>query len=228
MNFLHGEYIYDGSHLMAADSAIDSGHEAYILQSICSEFAEELVQIAKELNNPELEKDIKTVSEYVYMGEYNPDDVYSLYDQIRDINSSLVSNPKLTEAMNAIRGDARKYGCKYLGYIIIRQNNFEVWEFNKDTAKKVVDAVHEMLDEHMDILEDEEVKQQEVVIYSYKTDKSITYTVEDLESGNLFKAATIPQTKASMHIPQPTGTRAWQARYTSESFSFKNWLFNNY
>jgi hypothetical protein len=59
----------------------------------------------------------------------------------------LVSNPKLQDAMKAINGDARLYGCKNLGYIIIRGNNFEVWQLDQGTAKRIVHAVYDIFDE---------------------------------------------------------------------------------
>lgn len=224
-NFLHGEYIYDGTHLMAADTNISQGHEEYIIQSICGEYAEDLVNHAKELNHPELKDSINKIQKHINYGEYDPDEVYTLYDNIKDINPSLVSDPKLQEAMQALRGDSRKYGCKYLGYIIIRMNNFEVWELNKETAKKIVDAVHEMINEvdpERDIVDDKDLIEQEIEVYSYKNGVSRTYTMEELESGQLFKTASMPKTKANVAIPQPRGTMAWQSRYTSESFSFKS------
>lgn len=229
-NFLHGEYIYDGNYLQSADSNIAQGHEEVIIQHICGEYAEDLVRDAEELNNPELKDIIDEVKKFINHGEYDPDEIYRLYDDIKDINPALVSDPKLKEAMDALRGDARKYGCKYLGYIIIRMNNFEVWELNQETAKKIVNAVHDIIheiDPEKDIVEDKDILEQEVEIYSYKNGVSRTYTVEELQSGQLFKTATAPKTKANVAIPQPSGTRAWQQRYTSESFSFKEWLANN-
>lgn len=229
-NLLHGEYIYDGNHLMSADSNISQGHEEYIIQSICGEYAEDLVAIAKELKNPELENSIKVIERYINSGEFDPNEVYRLYDDIKDIKPTLVSNPKLQEAMQALRGDSRKYGCKYLGYIIIRMNNFEVWEMNRETAKKIIEAVYEIVNEvdpERDIVDEKDILEQELEIYSYKTNQSRTYTVQELESGQLLKTASMPTTKANVFIPKPTGTAAWQSRYTSEASSFKKWLSLN-
>ena len=236
-NYLHGEYIYDGTNLMSADSNISQGHEEYIIQSICGEYAEDLVNNAKELNHPELKDSIDKIQKHINYGEYDPDEVYRLYDDIKDIEPTLVSNPKLQEAMQALRGDARKYGCKYLGYIIIRMNNFEVWEMNRETAKKIVDAVHEIINEidpERDIVDDKDLLEQEIVVYSYKTDQSRSYDFEELQGGQLFKTASIPTTKANVFIPQRTygnkmlsPTQKWQLGHTSESFSFKEWLSNN-
>lgn len=236
-NYLHGEYIYDGTHLMSADSNISQGHEEYIIQSICGEYAEDLIRDAKELNHPELKNSIDKIQKNINYGEYDPDEVYRLYDDIKDINPSLVSDPKLQEAMQALRGDSRKYGCKYLGYIIIRMNNFEVWELNKESAKKIVDAVHEIINEidpERDIVDDKDLLEQEIVVHPYNTDISRTYTLEELQSGQLFKTASIPTTKANVFIPQRTygnkrlsSTQKWQLAHTSEGFSFKEWLANN-
>ena len=236
IDFLRGEYIYDGSYLIGADGDIsDMGHEAHIMQAICGTYAEELVDIAENLIEKseiseeliqELEVNKKKVERDIRQEGYDPDNVYSLYDSIKDINYKLVSNPKLTEAMQALHGDSRKYGCKYLGYIIIRQNNFEVWEFNQETAKKIVNAAYDIAQDMdvMDILDERELKEQEIEVFSYKTNQSRSYILGELEEGQILKTATAPTTKASMYIPQPSRTQDWQQRYTSESFSFKQWL----
>lgn len=236
IDFLRGEYIYDGSYLIGADGDIsDMGHEAHIMQAICGTYAEELVDIAENLIEKseiseeliqELEVNKKKVERDIRQEGYDPDNVYSLWNNIKDINYKLVSNPKLTEAMQALHGDSRKYGCKYLGYIIIRQNNFEVWEFNQETAKKIVNASYDIAQDMdvMDILDERELKEQEIEVFSYKTNQSRSYTLGELEEGQILKTATAPTTKASMYIPQPSRTQDWQQRYTSESFSFKQWL----
>jgi hypothetical protein len=236
IDFLRGEYIYDGSYLIGADGDIsDMGHEAHIMQAICGTYAEELVDIAENLIEKseiseeliqELEVNKKKVERDIRQEGYDPDNVYSLWNNIKDINYKLVSNPKLTEAMQALHGDSRKYGCKYLGYIIIRQNNFEVWEFNQETAKKIVNAAYDIAQDMdvMDILDERELKEQEIEVFSYKTNQSRSYILGELEEGQILKTATAPTTKASMYIPQPSRTQDWQQRYTSESFSFKQWL----
>ncbi len=231
-----GEYIYDGYTLIGADGDIsDMGHEAHIMQAICGTYAEELVDIEEHLieksEKPEdllreLEVNKMKVERNIRQEDYDPDNIYSLYDSIKNIKSQLVSNPKLTEAMQALHGDSKKYGCKYLGYIIIRQNNFEVWEFNQETAKKVVNAAYDIAQDMdvLDVLDENELKEQELEVYSYKTNQSRSYTLGELEEGQILKTATAPTTKASVYIPQPSRTQDWQRRYTSESFSFKQWL----
>ena len=82
----------------------------------------------------------------------------------------------------------------------------------------------------LDVLDENELKEQELEVYSYKTNKSRSYTLGELEEGRILKTATAPKTKASMYIPQdstPQGlsqTQRHQLRYTSENFSFKQWL----
>lgn len=242
-DFLRGEYIYDGHTLIGADGDVgDMGHEAHIMQTICVTYAEQLVQIAedsidkskisKELLQ-ELEESKMKVKKDIRSDDYDSFDVFNLYSYIQKINPQLVSNEKLKEGMWALRGgDARKYGCKYLGYIIIRQNNFEVWELNQETVKKIVNASHEIAQDYMDILDEKDIEEQEVEVYSYKTNQSRNYTLGELEQGQILKTATAPTTKASMYIPPPSVTKKLsptqrhQLLYTSESFSFKEWLNN--
>ena len=239
-NLLHKEYIYNGF-LDDADSKYDKGHEDHIIQGICDNYADNLVQIAEDLletkfydddnmgmdeteTKEELESYIKKINYHINYGEgFDPDDVYNFYDFIKKIDPNLVSNPKLQDAMEAINGDARLYGCKNLGYIIIRGNNFEVWQLNQKIAKEIVSAVYAIFDmEH--IINRKNMLNQEINVYSYNNKKSRTYTLEELEKGEILKTATAPTTKASMYIPQPSRTQDWQQRYTSESFSFKQWL----
>lgn len=227
---LHGEYIYDGNQLFDANSYIAQGHEQYITQGICNQYAKKLVNIAEKLKNPKLEKHISNVKTYINQSEFDPQEVHTLYQIINLIDPSLVSNKKLQEAMNALVGDSRKYGCKYLNYIIIRMNNFEIWELDKKKAKEIIDAVYKIVDEvdpERYIVEDEDILEQELEIYSYKTNQSRTYTVQELqelEEGRILKQASMPKTKANMPMFQPKGTQAWQAQYTSETYSFKQWL----
>lgn len=246
LKLLRGEYLYDG-HLIGADTNInDGGHEAYIQQAICNTYAEELVSIANEIlekqKDSEESEELKThkdqVEKYLY-DDHDPDNVLSLYDRIKKISPQSVSNQKLTEAMKALdyNGDARKYGCQYLDYIIIRDENFEVWELNQDTAKKIVDAAYEMVDyQNRNML-----PRQTINVGSYKTGKTREYTIGDLQEGKLFVTPTLPKTKANFFIPslkpkkynfqaRPAGlspTQYHQAKSTSESFSFKEWFKNN-
>lgn len=252
-NLLHKEYIYDGS-LNDADSNIDKGHEAHIIENICHSYADDLVQIAEELletkfyddenmgddekeTKEELESYIEKINDYISQGEFDPYDVYSFYNFIKKVDPSLVSNPKLQDAMEAIHGDARLYGCKNLGYIIIRGNNFEVWQLDQGTTKKIVHAVYDIFDQE-NIVDRENMLNQEINVHSYNNGASRTYTLEELEKGELLKISSIPKTKANFYIPplkqkqsystkRPAGLS--QSQYqgvvsTSESLSFKKWL----
>lgn len=247
LNLLKGEYIYDGYQIIGADINInDVGHIGYIQQQISGMYAEELVDIANEIiekleDSEELEeleelKDNKDQVEKNIYEDHDPDKVFSLYDSIKKISPQSVSNPKLTEAMKALEndGDAREYGCKHLDYIIIRNENFEVWELNSHTAKKIVNAAYEIVN-HENI---NQLPKQKIVVTSFKTGKDREYTIGDLEQGNLFVTPTMPTTKANVFIPslkpkkynaqtRPAGlspTQYHQAISTSENFSFKEWF----
>lgn len=245
LNLLKGEYIYDG-HLVGADINInDVGHIAYIQQQISGIYAEELVDIANEIiekleDSEELEdlKDSKDQVEENTYEDHDPNKVLSLYASIKDISPKSVSNPKLVKGMKALRndGDARKFGCQYLDYIIIRDENFEVWELNSHTAKEIVEAAYEIVD-HKNL---NQLPKQAITVFSYKTGITREYTIGDLEQGNLFVTPTMPTTKANVFIPsikpkkynaqtRPAGlspTQYHQTISTSENFSFKEWLNN--
>jgi hypothetical protein len=251
-NFLRKEYIYDDGYLMDADSDIDKGHEEHVIDAICRMYAYDFAEIAEEILDKkfnredlsgdenkikmEIEDYINQIKEY---GEgQEPGAIYGIYKIIRSIEPRLVSNPKLQEAMNALYGDSRMFGCKHLGYIIIRGNNFEVWRLDPGTSKKIVDAVHEIANQDGYGVSDDEISEQEINVYSYETEKSRTYTVGELQGGGLLKTASIPSTKANVYIPPLKKKQSFttkrlggmpQSMYhsmvsTSEWLSFKEWI----
>lgn len=228
MSIILGEYIYDGHQLHNANNDVSMGHEDIIRQTICSEYAEQLVKIAKELKSPELNPLITQIQQFINSGDYNHPYVFDLYQKIQRINSSLVANPELREAMIALMGDPRKYGCQKLGYIIIRNNNFEVYELNQKTAEEIVDAIYEILAPDMDLIDEQDIMNQEITVWSYKTNTSRDYKVEDLKEGNIFKTATAALTSANMPSHHPKSIQGWQRMYTSEALSFREWLKVNY
>ena len=251
-NFLRKEYIYDDGYLMDADSNIDKGHEQHVIDAICRMYADDFAEIAEEIldkkfNREDLsddENEIKMeIEDYInqireYGEEQEPGAIYGLYKIIRSIEPRLVSDQKLQEAMHALYGDSRMFGCKHLGYIIIRGNNFEVWRLDPGTSKKIVNAIHEIADQDGYGVSDDEISEQEINVYSYETEKSRTYTVGELQGGGLLKTASIPSTKANVYIPPLKKKQSFttkrlggmpQSMYhsmvsTSEWLSFKEWI----
>jgi hypothetical protein len=252
VDLLKGEWIYDHGKLTEADVKT---HEETIQAAIFNNHRKKLVSIAEKLikqiesKKPEeleeeLEEKLEELKEYKDkiknllddigddIGEKEITNIDNLYSAIKDINPQLVSNPKLTEGMQVLtHGDVRKYGCKSLGFIIIRGPFFEVWELNQDTANEIVDAAEKIMEEKREDRSRED--EQTIGIHSYKTNKGSEYTIEQLRDKKLNVTPTISQGKSNHFIPQastPEGlstTQRHQLRYTSENFSFKNWFLES-
>ena len=253
VDLLKGEWIYDHGKLTEADVKT---HEETIQAAIFNNHRKELVNIAEKLikqiesKKPEeleekLEEKLEKLKKYKYkiknlpdyieddnIGEKEITNIDNLYSAIENINPQLVSNPKLTEGMQVLtHGDVRKYGCKSLGFIIIRGPFFEVWELNQDTANEIVDAAEKIMEEKREDRSRED--EQTIGIHSYKTNKGSEYTIEQLRDKKLNVTPTISQGKSNHFIPQastPEGlstTQRHQLLYTSENFSFKTWLENS-
>jgi hypothetical protein len=254
VDLLKGEWIYDHGKLTEADVKT---HEETIEATIFLNHRKELVSIAEKLIkqieskkpeelDEELEEKldylkkyknkIKNLPDYIEddnIGESEITNIGNLYDAIKNINPQLFSNQKLIEGMQVLstHGDVRKYGCKSLGFIIIRGPFFEVWELNQDTANEIVDAAEKIMEEKREDRSRED--EQTIGIHSYKTNKGSEYTIEQLRDKKLNVTPTISQGKSNHFIPQastPEGlstTQRHQLLYTSENFSFKTWLENS-
>lgn len=246
---LRGEYIWDGSYLQGANTDIDdTGHAGAIMQKIAGNYAEDFMRALKEYHNTfssmdqeqiETDPNYQKVEQAGYdldqmetlirelnnwdMG-VNPDDVHSAFEILHALEPENYNKLELIEAMQVLNGgDARLYGVKHFGDIIIRDNSFEVWGWSKKTAKSILSAIYDMIGYEMET--DPEEYNQEIDIYDYKTEKSYTMTIKELEQNPMQLSAVPPSViqtkKGAMSILDPRsrgGSQNWQQHYTSESF----------
>jgi hypothetical protein len=214
---LRGEYIWDGSYLIGADTEVDDmGHEAYIMSHISGTYGEDMTNALEEehdrlsqLNNQQLlvdpiykklqqeGYDIDDVANLVdklnrYGIEHtDPELIYDAYQMLKTMHPEQYSTPEITGAMNVLKGgDARYYGVKNYGYTIIRDDNFEVYGWNEKAAKSILNAIYEMAGEELND-PNSEVWDEEITIHDYQNNKSYTMTVRELEE-NPFKLAATP------------------------------------
>ena len=191
-------------------------------------FLKNIVSNSFEDAKKEIEYYIELINDSKNDWSFNPEHFFELYDKIKETLPRFRFDPKLKLAIQAIKGDTRKYGVENLDIIIIRGNNFEVRVLDLGTAKKIVKAVYDIFNKENQTVSD--ILDQEINVYSYVTKVSRTYTLGELERGEIVKTATAPTSQASMYIPPPSFTKELsptqrhQLRYTSENFSFKNWF----
>ena len=154
----------------------------------------------------------------------DPEDVHTAFEMLHAIEPENYSDSKLIEGMKVLHGgDARLYGVKNFGDIIIRDNSFEVWGWNKAIARSVLSAVYGIIGENLE--NDPEEYDQEIDIYDYKTKKSYTMTIRELEQ-NPMQFSSVPPSviqtkKGAMSILDPRSrgsSKNWQGVYTSEGF----------
>jgi len=205
------------------DPSISTEFDDYV-----NPFLKNIVSNAFEDAKKEIEYYIELINDSKNDWSFNPEHFFELYDKIKETLPRFRFDPKLKLAIQAIKGDTRKYGVENLDIIIIRGNNFEVRVLDLATAKKIVKAVYDIFDKENQTVSD--ILDQEINVYSYVAKVSRTYTLGELERGEIVKTATAPTSQASMYIPPPSFTKELsptqrhQLRYTSENFSFKNWF----
>lgn len=214
---LRGEYIWDGSYLIGADTETDDmGHEAYIMSQIAGTYGEDFTNALEEehdrlsqLNDQQLPVD--PIYKKLQQEGYDIDDVENLVDKLKrygieHIDPELIhdayqmlkamhpeqySTPEIIDAMNVLKGgDARYYGVKNYGYTIIRDDNFEVYGWNEKAAKSILNAIYEIAGEELND-PNSEVWDEEITIHDYQNDKSYTMTIRELEE-KPFKLAATP------------------------------------
>lgn len=248
---LHGEYIWDGNYLHGADVDVDdAGHEGVIKEKIVGTYAEDILEAIKNLyekfttmpkkdlkkdpnyirmkNSSFTLEDLDEVIDYLKDWEYgiDPDELFHAFVMLRVMDPENYNSPELLEAMQVLEDkiDARFYGAKHYGDVIIRDSSFEVYGWNAKIARNVLSAIYDLIGHELET--DPKEYDQEIDIYDYKTKKSYTMTIRELEQ-NPMQLSTVPPSvvqtkKGAMSILDPRsrgGSQNWQSVYTSESFA---------
>lgn len=120
--------------------------------------------------------------------------------------------------------DPRVYVMKKYGWIVLRNNNVELYGYNDQKRRETIHGVEDALEQEGIEESDEEI---ELSIYDHKTKRSWDSTLSDLKSGGA-RAVTSPSTTYNKPLMVPTkglNLAQRQAMFTSESF--KEWLLHN-
>jgi hypothetical protein len=240
---IRGEYWIQDGHVEFADGDIgDLNHEAIAMNYVAGQHLDSLINLAEEL-------DINTAKFSAY-SEYPAQDMEQLLAIVIDMMEDMEDpgNPAMpkyrsrqqvemelmrqlgidNETLQVLRGigDARLHVMKYEGWVAVRGNNLEFYGMDAGKLKKVSDGLSDILGQE---LEQEGISDEnlEFSLYDHKTHRSTNLDLDEIRSGNLFKAQTLPQTKTNYIVPT-TGERQYGRelwRGTSESvLGFIQWL----
>jgi hypothetical protein len=140
----------------------------------------------------------------------------SLYRYSRATNSSL---------------DPRVYVMKTEGWIVVRNNNIELYGLDSNKLRNLLSGLDDIIDQETGWagVEDEELNDEniELSLYDHKTKRSWDSTLSDLKSGSA-RAVTVPNTTYNKPLMVPTkglNLAQKQSMFTSEGF--KEWLIQN-
>jgi hypothetical protein len=127
--------------------------------------------------------------------------------------------------------DPRVYVMKKDGWVVLRNNNVELYGYNDSKRKEIINGVEQVLDEEGVEAGDEEI---ELNIFDHKTKRSWDSNLSDLKSGGI-RAVTLPNTTYNRPIlvpadrskisSKPMDIRTRNMLQTSESnLNFREWL----
>lgn len=255
---IRGEYWISKGHVDFADGDIgDKNHEGIATEHIFYHFADSIRNYAEELGveanfDSYDEIDIEAISNVMWEiyeklianGEKEPDKV---------ILKNLNTNQDVLQVLYG-KGDSRLCVMKYEGWIAVRENNIDVFGFDENKRKSLLNGLYEILDQE-GIEEDVSPENLEFSIHDFKTNRASYVTLADIENPNHFiRPKQIIQNtynksfgtkdkeenfvKNSKSISSPWNLAAQQAkiigpgqnlwRGTSENFSsFFEWINSN-
>jgi hypothetical protein len=231
---LSGEYVWNGSYLTGADIDVnDTGHEGYFKQQIIGSLYDEVISIAKnikqhleKLPEDQLTDDQSEFLEY-YDGNikaigdsdngYALDEFLSFLETLGTIDSHSYeefgkSNKETLDGLS----NPRKWGCKQ-GNIINRGHNFDLWGWNDEQAKNLLDMIYEIAQE--DVVS----PTTSLSIHDYETGRNYSTTVGELEAKekaqNVVPGAV--KTQSNVHIPWDKSKLIGD---NNNFIKFKNWI----
>jgi len=248
MSEITGEYwIIDGSIEYADGDNGDKNHEMIAYEHIAREHLVTIYNFAKSLNMkiPSLASieysehaesavhGFLTAIKKNMLSEKDPNNSnLPLYKNDNEIFEKIRRETKIDkeELSVLIQGvyfgaslDPRVVVMKKYGWIVLRNNNVEVYGYNDQKRKEIVDGIEEVLDQEGIDDNDEEV---ELSLFDYKTNRSWDSTLADLKNGGI-RATTLPTTTYNKPLMVPTkglNLAQRQALFTSEAVGFKDWL----
>jgi hypothetical protein len=203
MSRIRGEYWIQDGHVSFADGDIgDYDHEAIATNHFANKYIDELIDIS---HNLDLDIDFHIDQEFPV----------ETVNEIRNNIIEAVENNKINwegkrtgenvdnYLMKELQTDTKEYHCifghgdaRYLviereGWIAVRSNNVEVYDFNNEKKKHLIDGIEEILEaENIDDPDDK----IEIYIFDYKTKKSWDLSLEELKNSNSMRPVTLPNT----------------------------------
>jgi hypothetical protein len=239
---IRGEYWIHGYDVEYADGDVaDFNHESIATNYIAENHLEKIISLAESL-----EIDTSRVSQY---NEYPGSLAYDLLDKIykfylddvddsghsrfssyQQISNEIAKNLGIDlETLNIIhgKGNSTLYVMQHENWVAVRGNNIEYYGLNQSKLKGIAVGISEILHQE-EIYDDQDI---EFSMYDHKTKRSFDIGFKELESGNIFRPKTLPQTKANYILPDLKGKQYGRENWrgTSETISnkkmnFKFWL----
>lgn len=260
MGEITGEYwISDGWVDFADGDVGDKNHEMIAINHFASKYVDELIDLAHDLE-VDLENDniYKTSSGRGFLRneEYPAGDCEAIRNKIissienKEIDWNLPEGVLVEDSVDeyiqkTLKIDDEEFSCifgncdarqiimKREGWIAVRNNNIELYGYNDQKRKEIINGIESILDQEGIEEADEEI---ELYIYDYKTGRSWDLPLSDPKTPVGAKTTTIPNTTYNKPIFIPTSNSlppgSSSPRYLdakarsmlSTSEGFKNWL----
>ena len=202
-----GEYWIDNGSVQYADGDVgDYNHESLAIQSVCSNFSDQLTELAETLG-------VTGEADYwgrtKYLDEENPD-VESLLQKLREqlelkqpnvdpdayIQEAIGANDEVYHILCG-GGDASHYMIINKGWIAVRGHNVELYDYNAQKGN-LASGLGEIIEQEGGH-EEFDPSQVEFYISDYKTGKTLNATLADIEGieTNRPQANIVPQTPSN-------------------------------
>ena len=244
MGHIRGEYWIQDGHVDFADGDVgDQNHEMIALNSIASDYIDEIYDYAQELGIDTENFDMYDENQFATVGELLQAIHYALLEKRIDsvkisevIINKLNINAEIYKMLGS-GGDARLYVMKHKGWIAVRSDNIELFGYDANKKKQLASGLEDILDQE-GIYEEIPDDQLEFNLYDHKTNRSSNVTLADIKNTNVFRPQQLPSTTYNRPLflpkdrskpmgsmsPKNTDIKLRQLQQTSESFSFKKWI----
>lgn len=256
MSEIRGEYwIINGNVEFADGDSGDKNHEMIAYEHLANSYVDVIYNYAKSIgvqvpslssieyseNVGESVRDLLSTIQKTLFSEKDPKNPnlplfknnYAIFEKIKEETN--IEEEALKILVQGIYFgaflDPRVYVMKKEGWIVLRNNNVELYGYNDSKRKEIVDGVEQVLDEEGIEASDEEI---EINIFDHKTKRSWDSNLSDLKSGGI-RAVTLPNTTYNRPILTPVDRskissktmdiRTRNMLQTSESnLNFREWL----
>lgn len=223
MAIIRGEYwIINGQATFADGNVGDYSHESIAMQHVVQEFTEPMIKYAGELG---IESKIKIND------EIDVQQIFKLFDEIYNfLYNSGFNEKKIVEAitkntgMNAdaykvifIKTNAVEYVINYENWIAVRGMNIELYGFDENKRKSLLNGLNDILDN--EDIQDEE--QLEFSLYDNKTGKSVSLSLADLENQSARINSPIVANNSDVRFIKPSDDIKPKIPFKLDSFKNK-------